>query len=192
MKSYGSVNCTQWYPDRWSQNFFSKKWPLICFPWNRTWYWSEKNVHNQHPAWALQDVSTLWRVGYFFLDYSKFHRDYTQRNQKCGNLQNVWLLYGTSQEQLEKCMMAVTQWYGRLREKKNFIINKIKSNSKPLTTVWFLGYSSSNDRVKHEDRLVEKNFGTKMSANHNQYQSLANFCGQMNQKFATKLLSLKD
>ena len=55
-----------------------------------------------------------------------------------------------------------------------------------------LGYSLSNDRVKHDDRLVEKNLGTKIIANHNHFQSLANFCGQMNLNFASKLLPLKD
>ena len=49
------------------------------------------------------------------------------------------LMYGTTKEQLDKRMLAVKS---RLRE-KNFTINEKKSNSKPVDSVRFLGYSIS-------------------------------------------------
>ena len=53
------------------------------------------------------------------------------------------LVYGTTKNQYEKQMVAVKS---RLRE-KNFTINEKKSNSKPLSSVSFLGYSVSKEGI---------------------------------------------
>ena len=78
----------------------------------------------------------------------------------------------------------MTAVIGRLRE-KILIINKTKSNSKPLTTVSILGY----------DRLVKKIESTKLSANYKGLQSFcgpANFYGRMIQNFFKTMLPLKN
>ena len=49
-------------------------------------------------------------------------------------------------------MLAVKSW---LRE-KNFTINEKKSNSKPVSSVSFLGYSVSKGGIAPDPRHVEK------------------------------------
>ena len=53
------------------------------------------------------------------------------------------LVYGTTQEQFEKRMFAVKN---RLRD-KNFTINESKSDSKPVQSISFLGYSVSKNGI---------------------------------------------
>ena len=62
------------------------------------------------------------------------------------------LVYGTTKEQLDKKMLAVKS---RLRE-KNFTINEKKSNSKPVDSVSFLGYSISKEGIAPDPKHLEK------------------------------------
>ena len=62
------------------------------------------------------------------------------------------LVYGTTKEQFDKRMLAVKSW---LRE-KNFTINEKKSNSKPVDSVSFLGYSISKEGIAPDHKHVEK------------------------------------
>ena len=62
------------------------------------------------------------------------------------------LVYGTTKDQYEKRMLAVKS---RLRE-KNFTINEKKSNSKPVPSVSFLGYSVSKEGIARDPRHVER------------------------------------
>ena len=63
-------------------------------------------------------------------------------------------MYGTTKEEFDKRMLAVKSW---LRE-KSFIINEKKSNSKPVDSVSFLGYSNSKEGIATDPNNVEKNF----------------------------------
>ena len=85
------------------------------------------------------------------------------------------LLHGTTKEQFNKRMLAVKS---RLR-KKNFTINETKSNSKPVESVSFLGYSISKEGIAPDpknDEKIKKN--AKAPTNNKQLESfagLANF-----------------
>ena len=68
------------------------------------------------------------------------------------NFQDDVLVYGTTKEQFDKRMLAVKS---RLRE-KNFTINDKKSNSKPVDSVSFLGYSISKEGIAPNPKRVEK------------------------------------
>ena len=101
------------------------------------------------------------------------------------------LVYGTTKEQFDKRMIAVKS---RLR-KKNFTNNEKKSNSKPVDSVSFLGYSISKERIAPDPKHVEKIKNAKAPSNNNQLESfvgLANFCGRMRPDFATKMLHLNN
>ena len=101
------------------------------------------------------------------------------------------LVYGTTKDQYEKRMLAVKS---RLRE-KNFTINEKKSNSKPVSSVSFLGYSVSKEGIAPDPKHVEKIKNAKPPSNMNQLVSffgLANFYGQMIPDFATKMLLLNE
>ena len=91
------------------------------------------------------------------------------------------LVYGTTKDQYEKRMLAVKN---RLRE-KNFTINEKKSNSKPISSVNFLGYSFQKEKIKN----------AKPPSNMKQLESfvgLANFYGRKIPDFATKMLPLNE
>ena len=62
------------------------------------------------------------------------------------------LVYGTTKEQFDKRMLAVKS---RLHE-KNFTINEKQSNSKPVDSVSFLGYSISMEGMAPDPKPVEK------------------------------------
>ena len=101
------------------------------------------------------------------------------------------LVYGTIKEQFDKKMREVKS---RLREKK-FTINEKKSNSKPVDSVSFLGYSISKEGIAPDPKHVEKIKNAKAPTNNKQLESfvgLANFYGRMIPDFATKLLPLKN
>ena len=66
--------------------------------------------------------------------------------------QDDLLVYVNTKEQFDKRMVAVKS---RLRE-KNFTINEKRSNSKPVDSVSFLGYSISKEGIAPDPKLVEK------------------------------------
>ena len=95
-------------------------------------------------------------------------------------------VYGTTNEPYEKQMLAVKS---RLRE-KNFNINEKKSNSKPVSSVSFLGYSVSKEGIAPDPKHVEKIKIAKPPSNLKQLESfvgLENFYGRMIPDFATKI-----
>ena len=97
---------------------------------------------------------------------------------------NVFV-YGTTKEQFDKRMLAVQC---RLRE-KNFTDNEKKSNSKPVESVSFLGYSISEEVIAPDPKHVEKIKNAKTPNNNKQLESfvgLANFYGRIFPDFATK------
>ena len=101
------------------------------------------------------------------------------------------LVYETTKEQFDKRMLAVIS---RLRE-KNFTINEKKSNSKPVTSVSFLGYSISKDGLAPDLKHVEKIKNAKAPTNNKQLESfigLAKCYEKMIPDFATKMLPLND
>ena len=101
------------------------------------------------------------------------------------------LVYGTTKDQNKKRMLAVKS---RLRE-KNFTINEKKTNSKPVSSVSFLGYSASKEGVAPDPKHVEKIKNSKPPSNMKQFESfvgLANFYGRMIPDFATKMLPLNE
>ena len=101
------------------------------------------------------------------------------------------LLYGTTKDQYEKRMLAVKS---RQRE-KNFTINEKKSNSKPVSSVSFLGYSVSKEGIAPNPKHVEKIKNAKPPSNMKQLESfvgLANFYVRMIPDFATKMLPLNE
>ena len=63
------------------------------------------------------------------------------------------LVYGDTMEQFDKRMLVVRS---RLRE-KNLTINEKKSNSKPVDSVSFFGYSLSKERIALDPKHVKKN-----------------------------------
>ena len=78
------------------------------------------------------------------------------------------LVYGKIKQQFDKRMLAVK---GRLRE-KNFNINEKKSNSKPVDSVSFLGYSISNEGIVPDPKNFEKIKNAKAPTNNKQLESL--------------------
>ena len=101
------------------------------------------------------------------------------------------LVYGTTKEQFDKRMLAVKS---RLRE-KNFTIDEKKSNSKPVDSVSFLGYSISKEGIAPDPKHVEKIKNAKAPTNNKQLESfvaLANFYGRMIPDFATKMRPLNN
>ena len=88
-------------------------------------------------------------------------------------------------------MLAVKS---RLRV-KNFTINEKKSNSKPVDSVSFLGYSMSKEGIAPDPKHVKKIKNSKAPTNNKQLESfvgLANFYGRMTPDFATKMLPLNN
>ena len=81
--------------------------------------------------------------------------------------QNDVLVYGTTMDRYEKRMLAVKR---RLRE-KIFIINEKKYNSKPISTVSFLGYSVSKEGIAPDPKHVEKIKNAKPPSNMQQIES---------------------
>ena len=82
----------------------------------------------------------------------------------------------------------------RLRE-KNFTITENKSNSKPVSSVNFLGYSVSKEGIAPDPKNVEKIKHAKPPSNMKQLESfvgLAKFYGRMIPDFATKMLPLNE
>ena len=77
------------------------------------------------------------------------------------------LVYGTTKDQYEKRMLAVKS---RLRE-KDFTINEKKSNSKPVSSVSFLGYSVSKEGIAPDPKHVEKIKNAKPPSNMKQLES---------------------
>ena len=101
------------------------------------------------------------------------------------------LVYGDTKEQFDKRMLAVKS---RLRE-KNFNINEKKSNSKPVDSVSFLGYSISKEGIAPDPKHVEKMKNAKAPTINKQLESfvgLANFYGRMIPDFARKMLPLNN
>ena len=79
--------------------------------------------------------------------------------------------------------------------KKNFTINKKKSNSKPVSSVIFIGDSFSKEGIAPNPNYDEKIKNAKLSSNMKQLESfvgLANFYGRMIPDFATKMLLLNE
>ena len=106
-------------------------------------------------------------------------------------LQDDVLVYGTTKDQYEKLMLAVQS---RLRE-KNFTINEKKSNSKPVSSVSFLGYSVSKEGIAPNPKHVEKIKNAKPPSNMKQLESfvgLVNYYGRKIPNFATKMLPLNE
>ena len=88
-------------------------------------------------------------------------------------------------------MLAVKS---RLRE-KNFTINEKKSNSKPVDSVSFLGYSISKEGIAPDPKHVEKIKNAKARTNNKQLESFvgpANFYGRIIPDFATKMVPLNN
>ena len=101
------------------------------------------------------------------------------------------LVYGFTKEQFDKRMHAVKS---RLRGKK-FTINEKTSNSKPVDSVSFLGYSISKEGIAPDPKHVEKIKNAKAPTNNKQLESfvgLANFYEKMIPEFATKTLPLNN
>ena len=101
------------------------------------------------------------------------------------------LVYGTTNEQFDKRMLAVKS---RLCE-KNFTINEKKSNSKPVDSVSFLGYSNSKEGIAPDLKQVKKTNNANAPTNSKQLESfvgLANFYKRMIPDFATKMLPLNN
>ena len=101
------------------------------------------------------------------------------------------LVYGTTKDQYEKRMLAVKS---RLREKK-FTINEKKSNSKPVSSVSFLGYYVLKEGIAPDPKHVEKIKNTQPPSNMKRLESfvgLANFYGRMIPDFATKMVLLNE
>ena len=101
------------------------------------------------------------------------------------------LVYGTTKEQFEKRVLAVKS---RLRE-KSFTINEKKSNSKPVDSVSFLGYSISKEGIAPDPKHVEKIKNATAPTNNKQLESfvgLANFYRRMIPDFGTKMLLLNN
>ena len=101
------------------------------------------------------------------------------------------LVYGTTKDQYAKRMLAVKS----LLREKNFTINEKKSNSKPVSSVSFLGYSVSKEGIAPDPKHVEKIKNAKPPSNVKQLESfvgLANFYGRMIPDFATKMLPLNE
>ena len=101
------------------------------------------------------------------------------------------LVYGTTKDQYNKRMLAVKS---RLRE-KNFTINEKKSNSKPVSSVNFLGYTVFKEGIALDPKHVEKIKNAKPPSNMKQLESfvgLANFYDRMIPDFATKMLPLNE
>ena len=76
---------------------------------------------------------------------------------------------------------------------KKFTINEKKSNSKPVSSVSFLGYSVSKEGIAPDPKHVEKIKKAKPPSNMKQLESfvgLAIFYGRMIPDFATKMLPL--
>ena len=69
-----------------------------------------------------------------------------------------------------------------------------KSNSKPVDSVRFLGYSNSKEGIAPDPKHVEKKIQTHQltTNNSNRFFGLANFYGRMIPDFATKMLPLNN
>ena len=93
------------------------------------------------------------------------------------------LVHGTTKDQYEKRMLAAKCW---LRE-KIFTINEKKSNSKPVSSVSFLGYSVSKEGIAPDPKNAKPPISMKALES---LVGLANFYGRMIPDFATKLLTI--
>ena len=138
-----------------------------------------------------QDLPTTSGIEKLFFHVPELHRINTQRNQRCCDLSRrcigKWNYQGAfRQENVEHFVKS------RQRE-KNFPINEKKSNSKPVDSVSFLGYSISKERIAQDPKHVEKN--AKAATYNKQLESfvgLAKFYLRMIPDFATKMLTLNN
>ena len=107
------------------------------------------------------------------------------------NFQDDVLVYVTTKERFDKRRLAVKS---RLRE-KNFTIDEKKSNSKPVDSASFLGYSISKEGIAPDLKHVEEIKNAKASTNniqHGSFVGLTIFYGRMVPDFATKMLPLNN
>ena len=81
--------------------------------------------------------------------------------------QDDMLVYGTTNEQFDKRMLAVKSRLGG----KNFTIIEKKSNSKPVDSFSFLGYSISKEGIAPHPKNVEKTKNAKAPTNNKQLQN---------------------
>ena len=105
--------------------------------------------------------------------------------------QDKVLVYRTTKAQFDKRMLAVKS---RLRE-KNFAFNEKKSNSKPVGSVSFLGYSISKEEIAPDPTHVEQIKNAKAPTNNIQLESfagLANIHGKLIPDFVVKMLPLNN
>ena len=149
-------------------------------------------MHNQHISGTVQDLANTSGIEKLFFYRSELHRINTQRNQRCCDLSRRCVGVWNYQETVrEKRMLAVKS---RLRE-KNFTINQKKSNSEPVDSVSFLGYSISKEGITPDPIHVGKMKNAKAPSKNKQLESfvwLAIFKGRLVPEFATKVLPLNN
>ena len=79
--------------------------------------------------------------------------------------------------------------------RKTLLLMRKKSNSKPVDSVSFLGYSISKEGIAPDPKHVEEIKNAKAPNNNKQLEmfvGLANFYGRMIPDFATKMLPLNN
>ena len=123
-----------------------------------------------------------------FKNYSSIFQNCIESTLKGINgvviFQDDVLVYGTTKKQFDKRMLAVKS---RLHEKNVTVFEK-KSNSKPVDSVSFLGYSISKERIAPDPKQVDKMKNAKAPTNNKQLESfveLANVYRRMIPDFAT-------
>ena len=109
-------------------------------------------MHNQHVARIVQDVQASSGPKELFINLPEFHWVSSQIIKGVVIFQDDVLVYGITKDQYEKRMLAVKN---RLRE-KNFTTNEKKSNSKPVSSVSFFGYSVSKEGIAPDPKHIEK------------------------------------
>ena len=109
-------------------------------------------MHNQHIARIVQVVQASSGPKKLFIIFQNCIESNLKGIKGVVIFQDDVLVYETTKDQYEKRMLAVKS---RLREKK-FTINEKKSNSKPVSSVSFLGYSFPREGIAFNPKHVEK------------------------------------
>ena len=123
-------------------------------------------MHNQHISGTVKDVPTT--SGKNSSSIFQICIESTLKGIKGVVIfQDDVLVYGTTKEQFDKRMLAVKS----LLREKNFTINEKKSNSKPVDSVSFLGYSISKEGITPDPKHVEKIKNAKAPTNNKQLES---------------------
>ena len=108
-------------------------------------------MHDPHISGTVQDILTNQEFEKLVFKLQNCIESTLKGTEDAVIFQDDVFVYGTTKEQFDKRMLAVKS---QLRE-KNFTNDEKKSNSKPVDSVRFSGYSISQEGIAPDHKHAE-------------------------------------